>query len=244
MANFKLLENMSLPNKGIINYLPGDIVMINSDIIPDGWLPCDGQTLSTSDYPELYAVLGEYYWVGPLPGLFPYSSFMLPDLNNEISSFNKYIVGTVGNASTWTEPTYPFHTHASDTGYQVDAVGVAIPVHNHTYSQSSTSGNQNHNHAAGLSSANSGWASASADVANYDSAGTAGGISDSNHTHPFTHNANVPNDNFAHTHTATATVGINAEGSTHTHIANETVVFDSISHAYPVSFALRFVIKL
>jgi microcystin-dependent protein len=125
MANFKLLEDMSLPNKGIINYLPGDIIMINSTTIPDGWLPCDGQTLSTSDYPELYSVLGEYYWVGALPALYPYPSFMLPDLNNQTSSFNKYVVGTVGNATGWTEPTYPFHTHASDTGYQVDAVGVA-----------------------------------------------------------------------------------------------------------------------
>jgi len=241
MANFKLLEDMSLPNKGTINYVPGDIVMINSSTVPDGWLSCDGQSVSVSDYSELYSAIGTYYGsVGS-----PVTSFTVPDLNNQTSTFNKYITGTVGNASTWTAPTYPFHTHESDTGYQVDAVGVAIPIHNHSYSRASTSGNQNHNHAAAVAnSANSGWAATAADTANYDSAGTAGGISDSNHTHPFVTNVTSGGSNFAHTHTATATVGINAEGSTHTHIANETVSFDSASHAYPVSFALRFVIKL
>jgi microcystin-dependent protein len=240
MANFKLLEDMSLPNKGIINYVPGDIVMINSSTVPDGWLSCDGQSVSVSDYSELYSAIGTYYGsVGS-----PVTSFTVPDLNNQTSTFNKYITGTVGNASTWTAPTYPFHTHASDTGYQVDAVGVAIPIHNHTYSRDSTSGTQPHNHAQVTATTNSGWAAISTDTAGYDSAGSAGGISDSNHTHPFTNFANTGASNLAHTHTATATVGINAEGSTHTHIANETVSFDSASHAYPVSFALRFVIKL
>ncbi len=240
MANFKLLEDMSLPNKGIINYLPGDIVMINSGTVPSGWISCDGQSVSVSSYPELYSAIGTYYGsVGS-----PVTSFTIPDLNNQTSTFNKYITGTIGNASSWTAPTYPFHTHASDTGYQVDAVGVAIPIHNHTYSQSSTNGNQNHNHAAGTGAANSGWASASTDTAAYDSAGTAGGISDSNHTHPYVNNATVAVSNLTHSHLTTATVGINSEGSPHTHIANETVSFSSASHAYPVSFALRFVIKL
>ena len=240
MANFKLLEDISIPNKGIINYVPGDIVMINSSTIPDGWLSCDGQSVSVSNYPELYSAIGVYY--GSTGS--PVTSFTIPDLNNQTSTFNKYIVGTVGNASSWTAPTYPFHTHASDTGYQVDAVGVAIPIHNHTYSQASTSGNQVHGHSAVSGSANSGWAAISSDTAAYDSAGSAGGISDSNHTHPFTNNATTAASNAPHTHTSTATVGITAEGSTHTHIANETVSVDALSHAHPTSFALRFVIKL
>lgn len=42
--------------------------------LPDGWLPCDGQTLSADQYPELYAVIGVRYGGGAD------GTFCLPDL--------------------------------------------------------------------------------------------------------------------------------------------------------------------
>ena len=43
----------------------GTIMMWVSDNIPDGWLKCDGNNFSSTDYPELYALLGS----GNLPNL-------------------------------------------------------------------------------------------------------------------------------------------------------------------------------
>src|SRR5690554_2132618 len=51
----------------------GEVRVVAGFEVPDGWLPCDGQSLPTSDYPELYTVIGARY--GSRPGY-----FNLPDL--------------------------------------------------------------------------------------------------------------------------------------------------------------------
>ena len=38
------------------------------DALPDDWLPCAGQALSSSDYRELSAIVGESYSRGPVIG--------------------------------------------------------------------------------------------------------------------------------------------------------------------------------
>ena len=44
----------------------------------DGFLPCSGQTLSTSSYPELYAVIGRTYTASSVTS----SNFQVPSLNS------------------------------------------------------------------------------------------------------------------------------------------------------------------
>ena len=55
---------------------PGTIIAFGgpSSAIPEGWLPCDGTTRSSSTYPELFNVIGSSW--GPFAG----GQFTLPDL--------------------------------------------------------------------------------------------------------------------------------------------------------------------
>lgn len=43
----------------------GAVVEWWSDVIPEGWLKCNGQTLNKSDYPDLYDVIGDTYTETP-----------------------------------------------------------------------------------------------------------------------------------------------------------------------------------
>src|SRR5690554_5988507 len=52
----------------------GEVRVFPGESVPDGWLPCDGQVLSSKEYPELFAVLGKRY--GGNQG----TEFCLPDL--------------------------------------------------------------------------------------------------------------------------------------------------------------------
>ena len=45
---------MHTPYVGEVRVFPGEAV-------PDGWLACDGQALSSTEYPELFAALGDRY---------------------------------------------------------------------------------------------------------------------------------------------------------------------------------------
>jgi microcystin-dependent protein len=65
---------------------------------PAGWLPCHGQSLSRTHYPELFAVLGTRYGQGTTPG----ETFSLPDfkLATEEVSASGYATVSGGNDPT------------------------------------------------------------------------------------------------------------------------------------------------
>lgn len=42
-------------------YTTGDFRIIWDNVIPDGWLPCDGRAFDTNQYPALYSLLGSAY---------------------------------------------------------------------------------------------------------------------------------------------------------------------------------------
>jgi microcystin-dependent protein len=58
--------------------LLGDIQLFAFDYTPLGWMPCEGQTLSTSQYPALYNLLGTKF------GGNGTTTFCLPDLRNAL----------------------------------------------------------------------------------------------------------------------------------------------------------------
>jgi microcystin-dependent protein len=240
MADFKIKEKIENDN-GVISFSSGDIIMYTSVTVPSGWALCNGQLLNVSDYPDLYAAVGTFYGsVGA-----PVTQFRLPDLNNQNTTFTKYPTGVVGSPTSYTAPTYAFHTHAA-SAVTMTAVGSNfVAAHNHSAAATTVPANQNHGHNS-LDSAfsNAGWTAASGDVANYSSTGTAGGISDSNHTHGFFHSYGVGGSNASHTHAQAGTIGVATASGTHTHTVTETVSYTSASHDYPDTYLLRFIVKL
>lgn len=54
----------------------GSIMAFAGSVAPTGWLLCDGREVLTSDYADLYSILGNIYGTASIPG----SYFKLPDL--------------------------------------------------------------------------------------------------------------------------------------------------------------------
>lgn len=66
----------------------GTIVPYGSDVIPDGWLRCDGSIVEQSDYPELFSVIGTTY------GYYGRTDFKLPDLQGRVAVGKNTVVDT------------------------------------------------------------------------------------------------------------------------------------------------------
>lgn len=66
----------------------GTIVPYGSDVIPDGWLRCDGSIVEQSDYPELFSVIGTTY------GYYSRTDFKLPDLQGRVAVGKNSVIDT------------------------------------------------------------------------------------------------------------------------------------------------------
>lgn len=184
----------------------------NDDI--NGWLVCDGRSLSREDYPELFEVIGTSF------GAINSSSFNLPDYRGRVPGgigsgtglTSRNLGSSLGTETvTLSESQIPSHSHTGTT----DAGG----VHNHTASNDSA-GSHNHTYTDAYFAENQGsggaiyGTSASIDSDNQFIYRTEGGgysntpsaiNTSSNGSH--THNITVDNST-SHTHTfTTATTG-------------------------------------
>ncbi len=99
----------------------GEIRMFAGSFAPDGWLFCDGQTLSISQYPTLYGLIGTTY------GGDGQTNFNLPDLRGrvpihqgtlQVPGGGTYVRGQSGGAErvTLTEQQIPAHNHVWQAG--------------------------------------------------------------------------------------------------------------------------------
>lgn len=88
----------------------GEIKMYAGNTAPQGWLMCQGQVLTISQYPELFAVVGSVY------GGNGTTTFALPDMRGRfpLGASASRSIGTTGGAETvsLTEAQLPAHTHA------------------------------------------------------------------------------------------------------------------------------------
>ena len=66
----------------------GTIVPYGSDVIPGGWLRCDGSIVEQSDYPELFSVIGTTY------GYYGRTDFKLPDLQGRVAVGKNTVIDT------------------------------------------------------------------------------------------------------------------------------------------------------
>lgn len=107
----------SFRRAGIV--LAGIISLFAGSTPPDGWLLCDGSSLATADYPDLFTAIGYTYGGSG-------SSFNLPDLRDRfpVGAGSSYSLGSTGGSSSVTLSTseIPSHHHT----YGAYTVGVAM----------------------------------------------------------------------------------------------------------------------
>jgi microcystin-dependent protein len=99
------------------NIPPGTITMFGGVSPPTGWLFCDGSSVSSTTYPDLYLALGTNYGIGSGIG-----QFNLPNLQGRVpvGVSPSYLLASVGGAATHTLTTneMPSHTHTiNDPGH-------------------------------------------------------------------------------------------------------------------------------
>ena len=111
---------------GVQGVNTGLIIPWSSASLPSGFLECNGQSVSTSTYAALFAVIGYTYGGAG-------ASFLLPDLSDRccISKSNTQAITTTGGANTVT-PTGNATASLSDTVLTT----TEIPSHTHTYQRS------------------------------------------------------------------------------------------------------------
>lgn len=128
----------------------GAILPFSGDIIPNGWLLCDGSVIEQEDYPELFEVLAGKY------GIISREEIRLPDLRGKVTvgkDSTDADFDTLGNTGgekthTLTVNEMPKHSHNfqfdQTEGSNITAVKVGT---NNTYGKatSETGGDQPHN---------------------------------------------------------------------------------------------------
>lgn len=100
---------MSLVNVGKRSVLrmvpPGCVISFSGSSEPDGWLKCDGRSVSQSTYADLYAVIGSTYGSDS-------TTFNLPDMSDY------FVRGTSANRNVGSKESddVGFHSHNANTG--------------------------------------------------------------------------------------------------------------------------------
>lgn len=98
----------------------GEVRLFGFGLVPQGWMPCEGQTMAISNNQALFSILGTQF------GGDGVSTFKLPDLRGRVP---------VGVA-----PSYP---QGQPGGEEAHALSAAeIPSHSHTVTASSASPDQ------------------------------------------------------------------------------------------------------
>lgn len=100
----------------------GAILPFSGDVIPNGWLLCDGSIIEQEDYPELFEVLAGNY------GIINREEIRLPDLRGKV---------TVGKDSTDAD----FDTLGNTGGEKTHTLTVdEMPSHTHEIKKAGTAG--------------------------------------------------------------------------------------------------------
>jgi microcystin-dependent protein len=119
MEDFKLDSSYILDKNGFtMSYPTGSIVGIFSSTVPTGWILCDGQSYSQSDYPNLAEVFGVTSGTFNVPDLHRKMLSSLLSTGNTTSTFHGHTpnVPTITIGST----TINAHTHNSGATHSSD----------------------------------------------------------------------------------------------------------------------------
>jgi microcystin-dependent protein len=212
--NLRIAEDLSIDNKNGLTYSPGDIIMLNSDSVPDGFLSCNGATITQNSYPALFSILGTYYDSAGIV-------CKLPNLNSQAEWI--FPCGTVGNEAAYVV-TGSSHTHNAQNQTMTSS-SYQTAAHNHNSSGSSNSSNSNHAHngAGGGVGANN-----SSSVANRSNGSGQGvNLAIAGHSHSWSYSFGINAAN--HTHQHGSSLGIASAASNHTHNTTLTTTVDATS---------------
>jgi len=107
---------------GYSNVLPsGTIMMWATSSAPAGYLLCNGQSVSTSTYPNLFAAIG--YTFGGSGG-----SFLVPNYQNQmpIGASGSYALASTGGSTSITTSNLPSHSHAYSASGSTNSANTGI----------------------------------------------------------------------------------------------------------------------
>jgi microcystin-dependent protein len=172
----------------------GSIQMFAGSIAPNGWLICNGSTVSRSDYSNLFKVIGTTYGAGNSN-----TTFTLPDMRGRCpigvgtgASLTARTLGSNVGAETVTlsESNLPSHTHTTTVGTQSA---------NHTHTGTSSGHSVNHTHSYGIPIGTTG---ASYGIIDHLTASAGTPLTTANSV-GHTHSTTFGNESANHTHSVT-----------------------------------------
>lgn len=224
MANLKIKEGLSSKNiSGSIAPEVGMILPYAGSTAPTGWLLCNGGTFSSTEYPELYGMLG---------------STTLPDLKS------KYLKGAANISDTKQLSGNVGHTHTSSysaSNSSNNNSADANHAHNINYN-GVDGGDANHNHYMVLTGAAAyGYMT---NAGNYVLGNQGNMVGTHYHYGAYGSNQNF---NTPHSHTINA-VSANASNPSHSHVfsassASATVGSNTAETILPPTIYLNYIIK-
>jgi microcystin-dependent protein len=229
MENLQIAEGMEIDSVNGSFYSPGDIIMLNSNAAPDGFLSCNGATITELEYPALYAILGTYYDSA-------LTVCKLPNLNQ---SYWFFPCSTVGN-----EASYPVaassHSHTT-TNNTVTSQSHTTPSHTHTRSTYTSYYNvSGHNHNVPGVGANVNGASNTANRSN--GSGQGANLAIVGHIHSWTSGGGTNTVTDSHSHDISITTTCSAHN--HSHSATlSTSTNTTTSYVLDNVISMRYYIK-
>jgi microcystin-dependent protein len=251
MVNLLLKEGLSIENNKYSHYLPGDVIAYHSNgSVPDGWLLCNGQVVTQSSYPDLYAVIGNGYntvWSQSAPAA---GSFRVPYLQGTVAEplFSTY----PWSGNVYAVSTYATHTHSATSTMIQPAVAAEAHSHNGVITNN-TQGWGAHDHFANTSgtgnvSTNDGAnTNLPSNIANRsNSTGNGANLASGGHRHEgvINTNTNLSTQTANHSHNVNAATGstFNTSGG-HDHNTNLTYTAAS-ENSFPPHVITNFIIKV
>ena len=232
MADFKIDSQYALDKNGYtMSYPVGTILGIFSSTVPSGWLVCNGQTLSYSDYPSLGTLFGVSS-----------GSFNLPDLNDKMLS-------TIAVSESVVDTT---HTHGTQFNPTQVVGTTAINAHTHNSSGTHDSGTQpSHTHSVSNGSGHS-YGGNNSNTSNRATGNTTF-IAGTTHNHNYMEywysgssaggdGAIDPNSGLIGHNHGNKSVPVNASYN-HTHGITQSIQYSEESAAFPSSLYIYYIIK-
>ena len=211
-SSFQGLQASITPT-GVIRFFAGSTA-------PNGWLVCDGSTVSRSAYSDLFKIIGTTYGSGNSN-----TTFTLPDMRGRcpigVGTGTGLTARTLGSnvgaeTATLAEANLPSHTHATTVGTQSA---------NHTHTGTSGGASANHTHSYGTPIGTTGSTNGIIDSVTASSSGT-----------PVTGGSSAD-----HTHSTTFGTG----SATHTHsVSNSNTGSGTAFGIMPPSLVVNFIIKV
>lgn len=112
----------------------GSIIPFAGQVLPEGYLLCDGSAVSRSDYSELFDIVGTIYGSGDGS-----TTFNLPNLTGKVTLGNslQHAIGTSGGAFTVSvdESTMPSHHHVIPAHTHDNTLVAKTPAFSHSITQ-------------------------------------------------------------------------------------------------------------